>query len=56
MTAALRFDGKALVASVEQVALDDAQHKRSWGDHISRIVLAPRAPVQRAAWTASLSR
>jgi hypothetical protein len=46
-----RFDGQALGAAVERVSVDDARLSRVWGDHLFRIVLSPRTPVQQGAWT-----
>ena len=51
-----RFDPRAQQASVERIALDDPSLTASWGDHLTRIVLAPRAAVRKAIWTLTISK
>jgi hypothetical protein len=51
-----RFDARAAAATVERLSLDDPALTASWGDHLSRIVLAAREPVQRATWTLTVAK
>lgn len=50
------FDGGTLAAHVERIALDDANLVRSWGDHLNRITLTARRPLQKGAWALTLTR
>jgi phage baseplate assembly protein gpV len=56
LTLLAAFDAAALGARVEPIALDDASLVQSWGDHLNRITLTARAPVQNGAWTLTLTR
>lgn len=56
VTASLRYDARALVATIEPIALDDDQLRRYWGERIFRIVLAARAPVRTGSWTTTIGR
>jgi hypothetical protein len=51
-----RYDARAAQFKVERIPLDDPALTSSWGDHLNRIVLAPREAVQRATWTLTVSR
>jgi hypothetical protein len=54
--AEVRFDGTALSASVEDVPLDDDSLRSSWGTHMSRIVLRPKAATAKATWVMRIGR
>jgi len=54
--AEVRFDGTALSASVEDVPLDDDSLRSSWGAHMSRIVLRPKAATAKATWVMRIGR
>jgi len=51
-----RYDARAAQFTIERIPLDDASLTSSWDDHLNRIVLIPRGPVQRATWTLTVSR
>jgi hypothetical protein len=50
-TVRVLFDGSALHAAVEEVAIDDAHLRASWGTRLYRILLSAEAPPTRANWT-----
>jgi len=54
--AEVTFDGKALTASVEDVPLDDDRLRSSWGGHMSRIVLKPKAATAKATWVTRIAK
>jgi hypothetical protein len=54
--AEVTFDGVALSASVEEVPLDDDRLRASWGKHMSRIVLRPKAPTAKATWVTRIAK
>jgi len=54
--AEVSFDGTALSASVEDVPLDDDGLRSSWGAHMSRIVLRPKAATAKATWVMRIGR
>ncbi len=54
--AEVKLDGTALSASVENVPLDDDSLRSSWGTHMSRIVLRPKAATAKATWVMRIGR
>lgn len=48
--ARLSYDGEALGLEIERVSVDDRQLQAVWGDHLYRLLLRPRAPVEGAEW------
>ena len=55
VAAMLRFPGTDLTAKVERVDLDDPALTRVWGDHVNRVFLRARGPVQKGTWTVALA-
>jgi hypothetical protein len=51
-----RFDARLQQATVERIPLDDPSLTSSWGDHLNRIVLTPRAAVQQGTWTLTIAK
>ncbi len=56
LTVFARYDARAAQARVERIPLDDASLSSSWGDHLNRIVLSARGPVQKGAWTLTIAK
>jgi hypothetical protein len=51
-----RYDARAARARVERIPLDDASLASSWGDHLNRILLTPRGPVQKGEWSLTIAK
>jgi hypothetical protein len=45
------FDGNALHSTVEEVRIDDARLRASWGARLYRILLSANSPPLNANWT-----
>lgn len=50
------FDGSALQAAVEEITIDDAQLRRSWGERLYRVLLRANAPPLQSKWTLQITR
>jgi Heparinase II/III-like protein len=44
------YDARAFVPVVEEIRLEDAQLRRTWGDRLFRILLRAEAPPSSASW------
>ena len=49
------FDGHALHSTIEEVPIDDARLRASWGTRLYRILLSADSPPARANWTLRIS-
>jgi hypothetical protein len=45
------FDGHALHSTIEEVPIDDARLRASWGTRLYRILLRADSPPAHANWT-----
>ncbi|MGC2659576.1 MAG: heparinase II/III family protein [Bryobacteraceae bacterium] len=50
------FDAHALVPKVEEIKLEDARLRQSWGDRLFRITLRAEAPPSKASWVTRFTR
>ncbi len=50
------YDGRALTPTVEEIRLDDARLRQSWGDRLFRILLRAEAPPSAASWAMRITR
>jgi hypothetical protein len=46
-----RYDGAVLKASVEEIPIEDARLRGSWGDRLYRVLLKAERPPMRAKWS-----
>jgi hypothetical protein len=47
----IHYDGHALTPAVEEIRLEDAHLRQSWGERLFRILLRTKTPPQQATWT-----
>jgi hypothetical protein len=52
----LAYDGRAFHAAVEEIPIDDAQLRRSWGERLYRILLRADAPPLQSKWSLRITR
>ena len=52
----VNYNAQALVPGVEEIHIDDARLRQSWGDRLFRILLRAKAPPSKASWTMRISR
>lgn len=52
----IEFNGEALKASSEYIPIEDARLLPVWGDHLYRIILRSKVPVQETEWTIKVRR
>jgi hypothetical protein len=52
----IHYDGRALTPTVEEIRLDDARLRQSWGDRLFRILLRAEAPPSAASWAMRIKR
>jgi hypothetical protein len=45
------YDGRVLHAAVEEITIDDAELRRSWGERLYRVLLRADAPPLQSKWT-----
>jgi hypothetical protein len=50
-TVKVLYDGVALTPVVEEIRLEDARLRSSWGERLYRILLRAANPPPRARWT-----
>jgi hypothetical protein len=50
------YDGRALKASLEEIPIEDAQLRHSWGDRLYRILLHASAPPLASRWTLRITQ
>jgi hypothetical protein len=50
------YDGRAFHAAVEEIPIDDAQLRRSWGERLYRILLRADAPPLQSKWSLRITR
>ncbi|HZQ52290.1 MAG TPA: heparinase II/III family protein [Bryobacteraceae bacterium] len=46
----ISYDGQALTPAVEEIRLEDAHLRQSWGERLFRILLRAKTPPQQATW------
>lgn len=46
----VEYDSRALTPAVEEIRLEDAHLRQSWGERLFRIVLRAKTPPQQAIW------
>jgi hypothetical protein len=46
----IQYDAHALAPGVEEIRLDDAHLRQSWGERLFRILLRAQEPPLRASW------
>lgn len=46
----INYDAHALTPAVEEIRLEDARLRQSWGERLFRILLQAKAPPQEASW------
>ena len=54
-TLRIHYDGEALLAAAEAIALQDPRLRSVWGDRLWRITLRARGPVRSATWRMSVA-
>jgi hypothetical protein len=50
------YDGRAFHAAAEEIPIDDAQLRRSWGERLYRILLRADAPPLQSKWSLRITR
>lgn len=52
----VNYDAQALVPEVEEIRLEDARLRQSWGDRLFRILLRAKAPPPKTLWAMRISQ
>jgi hypothetical protein len=51
----VHYDAQAFVPAIEEIRLDDARLRASWGDRLFRILLRAGHPPAKASWATQIT-
>ncbi len=52
----IAYDGRAFHAAVEEIPIDNAELRQSWGERLYRILLRADTPPLQSKWTLRITR
>jgi hypothetical protein len=50
------YDGRVFHAAVEEIPINDAELRHSWGERLYRVLLRAEAPSLQSKWTLRITR